>query len=68
VAFLPRLRGISAVKLAWQTRDAGIAVRTHASVTLRGSGSELRGDGLDHERSKDTAMTLNYLSRHLLTR
>src|SRR5207248_297495 len=32
------------------------AVRTHASVTLRGNGSELGGDRLDYERSKGTAM------------
>jgi hypothetical protein len=55
LAFLPWLRGISAVKLAWQTRDAGITVRDALSVTLRGIGSELRDDGLDHEQSRGTA-------------
>jgi len=56
LAFLQRMRGFGAVHIAWQARDAGIAVRTQPQLPFAVSASRLRGDGIDHERSSGTAM------------
>jgi hypothetical protein len=65
LAFLPRLRGISPVKLAWQARDAGIAVRLHASVTVAESAPSYEAAEVITNGPGARQWTLNYLSRLL---